>query len=653
METLISSVCFIPRGVSAEFPEKYIFNKNEYKKIHKLIDLQVKNKKKEKKNKNLEDNDLKIMSEDEEMINEYNLQNYDIDSDDDQRMGIFTNIKDLTCYESEDDPYITLKDDSSHEEKDELQILSTDYIILAAKTEDNISYLEVYVYEASESNLYVHHDIILSAPPLSLEWFGYKVFTESNDSGNFVAIGTLDTDIEIWNLDIIDPLYPAAILGNSKRKKSKKAKNKVNSEYHVDSVLSLSINKHHKNILASGSADTSIKLWDLRSCTCTNSYVYHTNKVSYIEWHPLEATLLLSGSFDYTCMMHDLRSSVPNTNKWVLESDIESVRWDLHNSFYFYACTDSGIVYLFDIRNPPNNSKNTNSIWTLEAHDGPVSAFDINSFVKGYFITGSTDKSIKLWNAYGNQGGPSMILSKNIGVGKVFSTRFSLDKETMFSLVAAGSNGIVKVWDTSTNKAITRLLKSRLTLATYKTNRGWQNLALNSIAPRLTEERAFATPKSRGVHKRTRTASIDETLRHTAWTDAVRLHQSSPVHRSYGATYAAHYTRYGTCAQTSPPRTPPRVRPPQTGEEGVDLLIYLATSPSPHTSLSARFPPHTPQNFDLADFVNITPSPSQTVWSRTPSSARKRLTFDTSNGASTSTPGAQVETMELGGELTM
>ncbi|KAG5439324.1 hypothetical protein PCK2_000860 [Pneumocystis canis] len=214
-------------------------------------------------------------------------------------------------------------------------------------------------------------------------------------------------NIEIWDLDVIDPLYPSVILGNMKKKK-KKSKS-VNSEYHTDSILSLSINKFHKNILASGSADTSIKLWNLESC-----------------------------------------------------SEIESVKWDLHDPFHFYVCTDSGMVYLLDTRNPCSNSKHINSIWTLQAHDGPISAFDINSFVKGYFITGSTDKSIKLWNEYGNDGGPNMILSKNIGVGKVFSARFSLDRTTKFSMVAGGSNGIIRVWDTFKNKAVRNIYGDRV-----------------------------------------------------------------------------------------------------------------------------------------------------------------------------------------------
>lgn len=84
------------------------------------------------------------------------------------------------------------------------------------------------------------------------------------------------------------------------------------------------------------------------------------------------------------------------------------------------------------------------------------------------------------------------------------------------------------------------------------------------------------------------------------------------------------------------------------GKEGADLLLYLASSPSPavHGSKTPRvapatppakstplpsslmtpggqalfgFMPHTPSNgFNFADFVNVTPSPAQAAFSRTP-----------------------------------
>ncbi|OIW26823.1 hypothetical protein CONLIGDRAFT_581155 [Coniochaeta ligniaria NRRL 30616] len=110
---------------------------------------------------------------------------------------------------------------------------------------------------------------------------------------------------------------------------------------------------------------------------------------------------------------------------------------------------------------------------------------------------------------------------------------------------------------------------------------------------------------------------------------------------------------------------------PKTGEEGADLLLYLAASPSPanpprmsrmdppstpppKTPKTAKlalpssmmttpgggnpFHPHTPGiGFDFSDFVHMTPSPAQKPWKtplglsghKTPMSvARRRLTFD-------------------------
>lgn len=133
--------------------------------------------------------------------------------------------------------------------------------------------------------------------------------------------------------------------------------------------------------------------------------------------------------------------------------------------------------------------------------------------------------------------------------------------------------------------------------------------------------------------------------------------------------------------RSSPPRTPPmrnrgipgRQREKnvtddltRTGEEGADLLLYLAASPSPAmpSTRTRMEPPSTPppkkdmalpssmmttpgggnifpatpgQPFDFSDFVNITPSPAQKSWktpkslssAKTPLSvARRRLTFD-------------------------
>lgn len=376
---------------------------------------------------------------------------------------MFGNVKSLAYYESnKDDPYITLPDEEDEdEEREDLQILATDNLLLAAKVEDELAHLEVYVYEDDADNLYVHHDIMLPAIPLCVEWLDIPVQKKNVDkdaAANFVAIGTMDPDIEIWDLDVIDGMYPNAILGQGaeekkKQKKKKKKSKKANDEYHVDAVLSLAANRKHRNLLASASADKTVKLWDLHTTKCAKSYSYHTDKVCSLAWHSAETTVLLSGSYDRTVVAADMRAPEANAPRWGVESDVEAVRWDPHDANCFFVSTENGMVHYHDVRNAPANPAATKAVWTLQAHDESVSSFDVNPVVPGFLATGSTDKTVKLWNVQPG-GGPSMVVSRNLDIGKVFATQFGPDPDVAFRLGVAGSQGTMHVWDTSTNAAV-------------------------------------------------------------------------------------------------------------------------------------------------------------------------------------------------------
>jgi len=290
-------------------------------------------------------------------LREYDLEHYDDVPNDDADMeegdgeaGIFGNIKSLAYHGSnEDDPYITLpQNDEDDDEREELQILATDNLILAARIEDEVAHLEVYVYEDEADNLYVHHDLMLPAIPLAVEWLDLPVGQSGADMdsrGNYVAVGTMDPDIELWDLDTVDCMYPNAILGQGaqdlapgdKPRMKKKKSRKAHDEYHVDAVLSLAANRQHRNLLASASADKTVKLWDLNTTKCAKSYRYHTDKVCSLAWHPQESTALLSGSYDRTVVAADMRAPESGTRKWMVESDVENVKWDPHDPNYFYV----------------------------------------------------------------------------------------------------------------------------------------------------------------------------------------------------------------------------------------------------------------------------------------------------------------------------
>jgi periodic tryptophan protein 1 len=110
------------------------------------------------------------------------------------------------------------------------------------------------------------------------------------------------------------------------------------------------------------------------------------------------------------------------------------------------------MIHYHDARNAPSDPAKSKAVWVLQAHDESVSSFDINPVIPGYLVTGSTDKQVKLWNVQAS--GPSMVVSRDLGVGKVFSTTFAPDKEVGFRLAVAGSKGAVQIWDTSTNAAV-------------------------------------------------------------------------------------------------------------------------------------------------------------------------------------------------------
>lgn len=145
--------------------------------------------------------------------------------------------------------------------------------------------------------MYVHHDIALPEFPLCLSWMDCPPFAQTGESqsfGNYMAVGTFDPSIEIWNLDVLDVLEPSAILGglnqdDSKAKKKKKAKKKAptyKAGSHQDAVMALSWNRNYRQALASGSADKTVKIWDVTTQQCTCTFTHHADKVfEFISWN--------------------------------------------------------------------------------------------------------------------------------------------------------------------------------------------------------------------------------------------------------------------------------------------------------------------------------------------------------------------------------
>lgn len=76
--------------------------------------------------------------------------------------------------------------------------------------------MEVYVYEQDANNLYVHHEIMMSAFPLSIQWLNteLKDFGKAVASrGNYAIVSTFLCEIEVWDIDLADAIEPVLVLG--------------------------------------------------------------------------------------------------------------------------------------------------------------------------------------------------------------------------------------------------------------------------------------------------------------------------------------------------------------------------------------------------------------------------------------------------------
>ena len=79
-----------------------------------------------------------------------------------------------------------------------------------------------------------------------------------------------------------------------------------------------------RHVLASGSADKTVKLWDTTTSSCLMTMKHHNDKVQAAMWHPLEQTVLATGAFDKNIAVLDVRQ-IELGSKCTVTSDIESI----------------------------------------------------------------------------------------------------------------------------------------------------------------------------------------------------------------------------------------------------------------------------------------------------------------------------------------
>ena len=163
----------------------------------------------------------------------------DMQEEDDEGVPVFAGV--------EYDPQLEGMED---EDKEDMQLEADDSLLVVGVQNGDMSEIHVYVYVESTGALYVHHDVIVGAFPIALQWLPYSPATPTQP-GNCLAVGSFNPGIEIWDLDILDAVEPVKMLGGYKdpsahfSKKKRKA-SKLRKGSHKEAVMSLALHPQHK-----------------------------------------------------------------------------------------------------------------------------------------------------------------------------------------------------------------------------------------------------------------------------------------------------------------------------------------------------------------------------------------------------------------------
>ncbi|CAH1961226.1 unnamed protein product [Acanthoscelides obtectus] len=403
-----NSINFVPcirwvrRGVASEKPTEVKLTRDELTKIIK------ENKEKlEEEAKNVQE---EPMDADQAAGDEYNFEQYD--EDDNKNAESVIGITSLATEVEED------ADDDSEKEDDIIK--PTDNLILVGHVEKDASVLEVHIYNEEEESFYVHHDIFLPSFPLCLEWLNYE---PNSPKGNYCAVGSLSPIIEVWDIDLVNVLEPAFTLGRSGSRK--KNKERIG---HTDAVLALAWNKTFDHVIASGSADHSILLWDMEKQVPNTTITAFGEKVQCLDWHRLESQTLLAGGCDSTARIFDCRTPEPH-QKWSLDGEAERLYWNPLEPFAFVVGTSKGTVQCFDCRK--------GQLWIIEAHSKEVTGLAISDRCPGLMVTASPDEMVKTWD-YKTGAEPRLVQEKEYKMGNIHC--LELCPDTPFVVALGGDN---------------------------------------------------------------------------------------------------------------------------------------------------------------------------------------------------------------------
>ncbi|MEP0856596.1 serine/threonine protein kinase [Trichocoleus sp. DQ-U1] len=235
-------------------------------------------------------------------------------------------------------------------------------------------------------------------------------------NGEMLASGSLDNTIKLWNLNTGQEISTL--------------------KAHSKSVGAVAISPDGQ-ILASGSWDNTIRLWNLKKADKVRTLIGHSSQVVSVAFSP-NGEILASSSLDNTIKLWDLKTGQEIHNLSGHSNWVVSIAFSPDGQMLASGSWDNTVKLW--------NLNNGQEIRTLHGHSNYVNSVAFSP--DGQMLaSGSWDNTAKLWNL--NNGQEIRTLHGHLKA--VYAVRFSPDMQT---LASGGMDDTIKLWNPSTGREL-------------------------------------------------------------------------------------------------------------------------------------------------------------------------------------------------------
>lgn len=172
---------------------------------------------------------------------------------------------------------------------------------------------------------------------------------------------------------------------------------------HKQEGFGLAWNPHEAGCLASGSEDTTVCLWDLKTATAgskiikpSRRFTHHTQIVNDVQYHPISKSFVGSVSDDLTLQVVDVRQSVDDRAALVARdghSDaINALAFNPTSEYIVATASADKTIGLWDLRNVREK------VHTLEGHQDAVTSLSWHPHEPAILGSSSYDRRIIFWD---------------------------------------------------------------------------------------------------------------------------------------------------------------------------------------------------------------------------------------------------------------